>query len=803
MFRNYYKIALRHIGRSRLHSAINVIGLSTGISFTLLIAAFCYGEWQVNRQLRNADRQYILTTRWKDPNMGYPMSTCGQLAKALKENYPGLVANYYRFDGVISTVSNGDKHFREDLQMGDSTLFTMYGFRLLQGDPRTALVQPFSVVITADKAIKYFGRTDVVGQNLTIENFSGGKTDFRVTGVLPEPSRNSVTWLNEANNNRVFVPVANLDWFGRNMDWANPHIASYVELQKGVDPAELAGPIQRLVGQNATPEVAANMQVIPVPLTTYYLTGAGGTVQKMLYTLSFAALFILLMAIVNFVNLSVSRSTARMKEIGIRKVLGSLRRQLIGQFLMESIVLAMVAGLLSLVLYLLFRPLFSGMLTREIPSLTELPAMAWPLVAGFTAVTGLLAGLYPALRLSGLASVDSLKGRAGAAESHIILRKGLVGFQFVTATVAVVAAIVISQQIGLFFSDRLGYDREYLVAAQVPRDWTYQGEGRMRRIRSELAMMPGIKDATLSFEIPDGGNGGSRDMWPDGGDSAHAVTSQALMTDEHYSDTYRIPMAAGVFYNREGESSASDSLRVVLNATAARALGWNNPEAAIGQRLRLAGTRQPFVISGVIKDFHFEAMGSAVQPELFMHVDMTWTYRYLSFRLRPGNIGTTMEQLRRRWAALMPGAAFEYRFMDETLENLYRDELRLKKAASVATVLALIIVLLGVVGLLSMSVQKRTKEIAIRKVIGASVPGIIRLFLREYLPLLLVAGVAAAPVAWLLMNRWLSDYATRIMMGPWPFVAAVAGLCVVMVVLIVVRTVSAALANPVKSLSAE
>lgn len=695
MFRNYFKIALRHIGRSRLHSAINIIGLSTGISFTLLIAAYCWSEWRVNRQLKNADRQYILTTVWKDPNMGYPVATVGPLARALKENYPGLVANYYRFDGVISTVSIGDKHFREDIQMGDSTMLTMYGFSLLQGDERTALNAPFTVVITKDKAIKYFGRADVVGQNLTIENFSGGKQDFRITGVLPEPSRNSVTWLNEANNNRVFVPVSNLAWFGRNMDWPNNHIVNYIELQKGVRPEALAEPIQHLVGQNAPPEITANMRVNLVPLSTYYLTGQGGTVQKMLYTLSFAALFILLMAIINFVNLSASRSTARMKEIGIRKVLGSLRRQLGVQFLTESVVLAVGAAAFSLVLYMLFRPLFSGMLDRAIPPLTALPVIAWPAIGGFTLLTGLLAGIYPAFRLSALAAVNSLKGKAGPGGDNILLRKGLVGFQFATAAIALVAAIVISQQIGLFFSDRLGYDKEYIVSAQLPRDWSDQGVHRMQRIRSQFAGMPGVKEATLSFEIPDGGNGGSRGMWPEGGDSTHVVASQTLMTDEHYADTYRIPIAAGVFYNASGESSANDFLRVVLNETAVRALGWKTPEAAVGQRLRLAGIQPAFTISGVVKDFHFEGMGSIIQPELFMRVDFTWTYRYLSFKLRPGNIGRAMEQLRKQWALLLPGAAFEYKFMDETLANVYRDELRLKKAASVATVLALIIVLLG------------------------------------------------------------------------------------------------------------
>ncbi|HEY4286043.1 MAG TPA: FtsX-like permease family protein [Puia sp.] len=803
MFRNYYKIALRHIGRSRLHSTINVIGLSTGISFTLLIAAYCWSELSVNRQLKNADRQYILTTTWKDPNMGYPVATVGQLAKALKERYPGLVADYYRFDGVISTVSNGDKHFREDIQMGDSTLLTMYGFSLLQGDQRTALNQPFTVVITKDKAIKYFGRTDVLGRNLTIENFSGGKQDFRITGVLPEPSRNSVTWLNEANNNRVFVPVANLAYFGRNMDWANNHIVNYIELQKGVKPESLTQPIKRLVRANAPPVIADNMQVSLVPLSTYYLTLQGGTVEKMLYTLSFAALLILLMAIINFVNLSVSRSTARMKEIGIRKVLGSLRRQLIAQFLTESILLAVVATVFSLVLYILLRPLFSGMLDRTIPSLTDLPPFAWPVMVVFALLTGLLAGLYPALRLSALASVEALKGKAGLAGDSILLRKGLVSFQFATATIALVGAIIISQQISLFFSDRLGYDKDYIVSAQLPRDWSLQGVRRMERIRSEFATMPGVKEAALSFEIPDGGNGGSRSMWPEGGDSARAVASQTLMTDEHYADTYRIPLVAGVFYNAPGQSSANDSLRVVLNETAVKALGWKTPQAAIGQRLHLAYAPLPFTISGVVKDFHFDGMGSVIQPELFMHVDMTWTYRYLSFKLRPGNIGTTMEQLRSQWASLLPAAAFEYKFMDETLENVYRDELRLKKAASMATILALIIVLLGVVGLLSQSVQKRAKEIAIRKVMGSSVPGIIRLFLGEYLPLLLIAGLVATPLAWLIMNHWLDDYATRITITVWPFVAAILGLGIIMGVLVVLQTVRAALANPVKSLKAE
>jgi putative ABC transport system permease protein len=801
MLRNYYTTSIRNIARSRFHAGLNILSLATGIAFTLLIAAYIWGEWRVNRQLNHADRQYILTTTWKAPNMGYPLATCGPLGKSLKENYPSLVANYYRFDGITSNVSFGDKHFRENIQLGDSTLLAMYGFPLLQGDPRTALVNPFTVVITADVALKYFGRTDAVGRNLSIENFSGGKQDFRVSGVLQTPTRNSVTWLNEANNNRIFVPSANLAYFGRNMDWPNPYVVNYIELQKGVSPDALKGPIAHLVKVNASPIIAANMTVSVVPLPSYYLRGA---VEKMLYTLSFIAFFILLMAIINFVNLSVSRSSARMKEIGIRKVLGGLRRQLIGQFLTESILLSLMATTLALILYPLFAPFLSGMLGKEIPGLTTLPALAWTLILLVALLVGGIAGLYPAFVLSALSSVDSLKGRRGSVKENILLRKGLVGFQFATATIVFVGAVIISQQIDLFFSDQLGYNKDYMVSAQLPRDWTAQGTKRMETIRREFAVMPVVKDATLSFEIPDGNNGNSIGAYREGGDSSRAIVPKMLISDEHYAATYQIPLAAGVFFNREGESPVQDSFRVVINETAAKGLGWKDPGEAVGQHLKLIGIQGVlFTVSGVTKDFHFGGMGSPIDPDLFVYVGLFTSYRYLSFKLRPGNIGNAMTDLQRKWSTLLPGAPFEYKFMDETLQSVYQDELRLKKAASASTGLALVIVLLGVVGMLSHSVQKRTKEIAIRKVIGSSVPGIIRLFLREYLPLLLLSGLIASPLAYWIMHRWLDDYATRITINPWPFVVAIGCLGGVMALLIVAQTIRAALANPVKSLKAE
>lgn len=804
MIRNYYTTAIRNIGRSKAHAAIHIIGLSTGIAFFLLIAIYGWSEWRVNRGLRHADRQYILSSVWKDPNMGYPIATLGPLAKALKENYPTLVANYYRFDGIYAIVSSGDKNFRENVQIGDSTLLSMYGFPLLHGDARTALNAPFTIVITADRAIKYFGRTDVVGQDLTVENFSGGKQNFRITGVLKDPERNSVTRLTDENDNRILIPSANLSFFGRNMDWANRNIANFVELQEGVKPEALAEPIAHLIKLNANDYVSANLRVAVLPLSTYYLTGNGAAVQKMIYILFAVAIFILAMAVINFINLSVGRSAFRMKEIGIRKVLGSLRRQLMAQFLVESVLLVLLSTGIAILLYQGFAGVFSGILGREVISVAAWPAAVWIGMPVFVLLVGSVAGAYPAFVLTSLSSVDSLKGRAGAVRENIFLHKGLVVFQFAIALMALVGAIIISQQIGLFFSDRLGYNKDYIVSSQLPRDWTAKGVQRMETIRDAFLATGVVKDVTLSFEVPDGNNSGSVRVFHEGGDSTQAVVAQTLITDDRYAATYQIPLAAGSFFHTAEESERQDPFRIVLNETMTRALGWSAPQQAIGQRVKLFGWPQhAFTVSGVVKDFHFGAMGNKIDPEVFVPVNSFQIYRFLSFKLRSGNIGASMARLQHQWAALLPDAPFEYRFMDETLQAVYRDELRLKQASFCASFLAMVIVLLGVIGLLSLSIQKRTKEIAIRKVVGASVVDILRLFLRAFLPLLLVASVIISPLTWIIMQHWLDNYATRITLTPWPFVMATLSLGIVMSILIVTKTAYAAIGNPTKNLRTE
>jgi len=799
MLQNYIKIAWRNIIKNRFYSGVNIIGLSTGIAFTLLIAAYIWSETEVNKHLRNADRQYIIQSKWKQQNEGFELATVGMLAKALRENYPNLVADFYRFDGITTNVSKGDKSFREGVQIGDSTMLKMYGFELLHGNAKTALNEPFTIVITSEKALKYFGKTDVVGQTITLENFSGAKHGFLITGVLKKLSKNSVTALIDNYPDDLFVSASNLSFFGRDMSWQNPFIVNYIELQKGVTPKDLEKPIAQLMKQNAPPLFNTDLTPYLVSLQDYYFVANNHLVEKMVYAMGAIALFILIMAVINFINMAVSRSAARMREIGIRKVLGGLKKQLIAQFLIESTILVFLATLLALFIYGSCAHIFSNIIGKDIPSLSGFPSyfIIYPLL--FVVILGLIAGIYPAFVLSSLKSVESLKGKLSTIKENVLIRKSLTVFQFATATVAFAGAIIISKQVSLFLSKDLGYDKDYVVSAQVPRNWSQEGVDKMMMVRNEFAAMPGVQSATLSYEIPDGNNIGQGYLYRQGADTASAISMQVLISDENYVNVYKIPLKAGAFF----DGNKQDSGKVILNETAARTLGWQHPADAIGQQVRTAGDETVFIVKGVTNDFHFGSMQQKVAPIVVYNVQFANAYRYLSFKLKPGNISATINLLQQKWTALMPGAPFEYNFMDDTLAKLYKSEMQLQKASYTATLLALLIVLLGVLGLVSLSIQKRTKEIGIRKVLGSSVAAIVSLFIKEFLWIIIIGALVACPLAYLLMHSWLQGYAYRIDITAMPFIVAVVMLGGITALLICLQTIKAAVANPVKSLRTE
>ena len=802
MLQNYLTIAWRSLWKNKIFSIINILGLSIGIAFTLLVGAYVWGEIQVNHDLKDANNQYILQSKWKDPNMGGELGIIAQLPKTLKEVYPNLVANYYHWDGVTSNVSKGDKHFRESIQVGDSTLLNMYGFVLLHGNPKTAFDNPFSTIITEAIALKYFGKTDVLGQTVNIESFKGTRHDFAISGVLKKTVKNSVLNVDDQNNNDFFLPAKAAVFLGRNMEgWNNTSLVGLIELKKGVKPKDLELPMRHLIKENAPLQISDNLTSFLVPLESYYLNANGGVIKKMLYTLSFIALFMLLMAIINFVNICIGRSSSRMKEMGIRKVLGGLRKQLVYQFLAESVLLVILATFIAFVLYLLARPFFTEIIGKEITGLFSFPVYFFFIPFLFALFIGLLAGIYPALILSGLKSVDSIKGKLNSVKESVLLRKILVAFQFGTATIVFISAIIISQQVNLFFSKNPGFNKDYVVYAQLPRDWSKKGVQKMETIRSQLAQMPQVKNISLSWEIPDGRSGGSLQLYQQGTDPKKAITATGMATDNQYAATYNIPIRAGTFFTPF--YAPGDSSKIVITETASKALGWANPQDAIGKLVSSPGSNSPSVIGGVTADFQFGSMQWHTAPIFFINVNFTTLYRYFSIKLKPGDMQKSITALQKKWSILLPDAPFEYHFMDDALAKLYSTEVKLKKAAYLATFMAVIIVLLGVLGLVSLSVQKRTKEIGIRKVLGSSVQGIIALFIKEFLGVILIAVVIACPVAYLIMQNWLNGYAYRVTVTSYPFILSLALLILVTVLVIILQSIKAALSNPVKSLRAE
>ncbi|MEO6252368.1 MAG: ABC transporter permease [Ferruginibacter sp.] len=795
MLKNYLKIAWRNILKHKFYSLLNILGLSFGIAFTLLIAAFVWGELSVNSQLKNVNNQYIILSNWKDPDMGLDITTLGPLTKRVAEDYPSLVANYYRWDGVTSNVSNGDKVFREGLQIGDSSLLSMYGFTLLHGNIQTALRDPFSVVITADRALKYFGKEDVVGQSLTIESFSGSKHAFIIGAVMKTPAYNSINNITFDNDNHIYVPATAATFFSRSLDqWDNPYIVGFLELKSGVKAKDLEEPMRRILKQNAPGSIADNLQPYLVPLKEFYLQQNKGLVKKMLYTVSLIALFILLMAVINFINIAVGKSSTRIKEIGVRKVMGGKRSQIIYQLLAESVLLVFLSMILALFIYTIANASLSQVLGRLIPALSSFPFYFILVPVLLVLIVGILAGIYPAFILSALKTVDSVKGKLQSVNGNILLRKVLVGFQFCAASVVLIGAIILAKQVSLFFSKDLGYDKEYIVSVQLPRDWTAQGVKHVQTIRDQFTKMPEVSAASVTWTVPDGKGSGTMPLYTEGKDSTQSIPYESLIADEQYLDVFKIPLLAGRTFE-----NPSDSQNIVINRSALVPMGLKNAQDAIGKRLYLAADL-PLNIIGVTGDFHFGSMKDRIRPMVITHVDLNKVYRLLCFKLRPGNIGTAMDNLQKKWSALMPGTSFDYKFMDESLKNLYRSEIQLKKASQVATALALIIVVLGIIGLISLSIQKRSKEIGIRKVLGASVANISLLFIKDLLPVMIAGALISIPIAWYLMRNWLNDYTYRIPITAAPFVVSILALGLITSIIILLQISKAALANPVKTL---
>jgi putative ABC transport system permease protein len=804
MFKNYLLVAVRHLAKHKTYSLLNSFCLVIGITFAMLIGTYIINEKSVNSTLKNVGDQYVLKSKWKQANMGRDITSFGPLAKTLKEEYPHLIENYYRFDALASIVSVDDNHFRTGIAVGDTSFVSMYGFKLLYGNQDRPFTNTQSAVITESFAEKLFGERNVIDRPITIQTYDGKSIDFTVSGVLSElPYNNSIT--NFSRPYEVFLSMDNNQYFqpgDKGENWNNLFIVNMIQLKKGVTPADLREPLEKLLIKYQPEHTRGNVEIQLEGIESYYLLKDNGAVQKMIVTLLIIAAFILLMTIINFVNIHIGTSVYRLKEIGLRKVFGGERRQLVVQHLVESFLLSFISLILSITFYELLHPLFGQLLNTKLSSVWQFGLMHWIFLFSLLILISFLSGVYPGIVLSSINIIQAAKGKISSGVGKISLRRALLVIQFTIAVVTCICAFTFSKQVSYFFSKDLGFEKDQvMIVSSVPRQWDSLGVVKMETLKTEMLRSNNIKAATLSYYIPDGNTLSNINVFAEGGDQN--VISMLLMSgDEDYDEVYGLTMVEGVFLKDDNSNNAEG--RVVLNESAVKALGWTS---AVGKTIQtqVGQTKYLSTVAGVVKDFHYGSMQANIQPLVFAHVNEPYIriYRYYSFKISTPVITDAIDEIKVKWSSLFPDAGFEYTFMEDRFQSLYTTELQLKKAAGIATMLMVIIVLLGIVGIVTFTLSSRTKEIAIRKVLGAKTTNIVRLFTKEYVLQIIISIALGCPVAFAIADYWLQGYAYRIQQGVLPFLLTAVFLLTTALALIFVLCFRTATSAPVKDLRSE
>lgn len=800
MFRSYFKVMVRNMAKRKFHAAINVLGLTVGIAFAMLIGVCVWGELQINKNLKDVDQLFLLETRYKSTEGNVPpFFVPALLGPQVVEQYPTVFENSYRFRDRSVTVSKGDKHFRLQSMIGDSTFFEMFGFPILYGQADHALSKPNNIVITEKIARQFFDRSDVVGESLTLSTEVNGLKDYVITAVLADlQKKNSVSdFMN--SDAQIFLSQENRADFnlGFQDEW-NTSIITYIKTTPAASGAEATKLINQLLVKDAPKVISENKTIELKPLNDYYLLTNHGAVQKLIISLTIVVVFIILLAAVNFINISIACSFSRLKEIGVRKVIGGLKKQVITQFLTESMVLALFSGVLALFLYQLCYGLFGETLGVSLPAINELNFTFWIWSVAGTLLVGVLAGGYPSLYLSGTHTIESLKGKFKSVKGTIAFSRGLIAIQFLIAIFIFTASLIMSEQVAYVMQTDLGYDKSHvMIVSSVPRMWNEEGFNKMDVAKREFLAAPSIQSASLSWGAPNFNfSPYSARISPADQSLDQGVLTILAAADKDYADTYGLDVVAGKFFFDDGENFQPN--RIVINETAQKILSTQ-----VGDKVRIEFSDIEFTIVGIVKDFNFESFHEPVKPVAFTHTRDFAAFRYFSFKLNPGSLAGSVQEIERVWKKVFPNDPFVYAFTDERLALTYQTELQLKKASAIGSVLILVIVLTGVLGLVSLSVSRRSKEIGIRKVLGATATNVLGLVSGEYAVLLIVSFLAGVPLSYLFCARWLSSFAYHIDLTWWMFLIPIVFLFLITILMVGAQSIKSALSNPVDTLRYE
>ena len=809
MIKNYFKVALRNLWKSRGFSAINIIGLATGLGVCLLIVLYVKDELSYDRHYKNADRIYRLDADIYINNTQFTSATSPKaMAPRLLKDYPQIVQmvriSYFNSPTDIM-IRKGNSWVQDHhLAFADSTFFQVFTLPMIEGDPNTALNEPHSIVIDESAARRYFNTTDVIGKTLELDD----KTLCKITGVMQDMPRQSSFHFS-------FIRPLHDSWSGDDDHWINNSAQSFILVRPGVDRSFLQdrvdATVNTYVNRALQTELNLSAQTMKqqgghwryhlLPLTDIHLHSnksyefeANGN-SSYIYVFSFIAILILIIACVNFMNLSTARSAGRAKEVGIRKVAGSTRGNLIAQFLIESLLLTFFSMLLALGLALLLLPMFNTLSGKELHADILFSPRFLLLLIGLVFLVGCLAGSYPAFYLSSFQPIKVLKGAIAAGFKSSWLRSSLVVFQFFISIGLIIGTIVIYRQLNYIRSREIGFDREQVL---VIHNTASVGE-EIKTFRKELPQLSGVADATLASDLPTQGGGYNQTGWFRNAsvDAKTVIVVTDLNVDEHYVPTLGMQVVKGRNFSPE---FPTDSSGILVNEAAVQLLGWKDPLTQKLYQQDDKGKPVPYHVVGVLKDFNYNSMHEKVGPVVVRLRDYRGS---MAVRLRPGDMYSKVQQIEAKWKELFPGTSFSYTFMDNDFDKLYHADAQTGQVFITFAVFAIFIACLGLFGLVTYAAEQRTREIGIRKVLGASTGGLMTLLGRDFLKLVIIASLIAFPVAWWAMNQWLQSFAYRVGISWWVFV--VAGITAILIALVTVsiQTIRAAVANPVKSLRSE
>ena len=808
MFINYLKTAWRNLLKNKGFTALNGLGLTLGIATCLLIVFYVFDEMSYDRYNEKADRIYRINNLIKfGGNEGVYASSPAPVAQTIKNDFPEIEQTVRLQNIGRIRVKKGSEYIQEDHAVyADSSLFAVFTLPLIEGETANALRDPKSVVITEQTARKYFNRTNVVGQTLLIND----NELYQITGVMKDIPIESHFRFD------FFFAMSDLT-ASREAAWLSNNFVTYVVLKPGTDPSRLVAKFTGFIRKYMGPQLQDVLHVTfdgfekggnyyhfsLFPLTKIHLQSnsvddlAPNNNIEYIYIFSAIAMLILIIACINFMNLSTARSANRAREVGVRKVLGSLRKYLVAQFLTESILVTLGSATLALILAWALLPLFNTLSGKELTVSYHMVIRLLPVLLVFVVFIGGLAGSYPAFFLSAFRPIDVLKGKLAIGFKGGRLRSVLVVFQFAISFFLITSTIVVYQQIKYIQSRDLGYNRDHVLIVQ-----NTEALGSQARVfKQEIKRLPGVDNATLTGALPTFSDGNTTSFFEDRSlDQKRAINSKLWSVDEDYLGTLGIRLKSGRNFSKE---MSTDSGAVIINEAAAKLLSYTNP---LNHLLYTPADNSlkkfnAYHIVGVIKDFNFQSLRKNVTPmALILYEDRG----ALSIRIHAGaNIPALMAQVRNKWKGLSSNQEFAYSFMEQDFDGLYRSEQRIGKIFLSFSTLAILIACLGLFGLVAYAAEQRTREIGIRKVLGAGISTIVGMLSRDFIKLVLLAILIASPLAWFAMHEWLQGFAYRIHISLWVFI--ISGLIALLIAVLTLsfQTIRAAIANPIESLKTE